>query len=43
MKSIVVNGDPLEDISVLCAPERIATVFQDGEIVARRGDLARPR
>ena len=40
---LVVDGDPLEDISVLCAPERISTVFQDGEIVAQGGDLARPR
>lgn len=40
---LVVDGDPLQDISILCAPERIATVFQDGEIVAQRGDLARPR
>ena len=40
---LVVDGDPLEDISILCAPERIATVFQDGEIVAQRGDLVRPR
>ena len=36
---VVVDGDPLEDISVLCAPERIATVFQGGEIVARRGEI----
>ena len=40
---LVVDGDPLEDISVLCAPERIATVFQNGEIVAQRGNLVRPR
>lgn len=40
---LVVDGDPLEDISVLCAPELIAAVFQDGEIVAQGGDLARPR
>lgn len=36
---LVVDGDPLEDISVLCAPERIAMVFQGGEIVARRGEI----
>ena len=36
---VVVEGDPLEDISVLCAPERIAMVFQGGEIVARRGEI----
>ncbi len=36
---VVVDGDPLEDISVLCAPERIAMVLQGGEIVARRGEI----
>ena len=39
---LVVDGDPLEDISVLCAPERIATVFQNGEIVAQRGEIVVP-
>ena len=36
---VVIDGDPLEDISVLCAPERIATVIQDGEIIARQGEI----
>ena len=36
---VVVDGDPLEDISVLCAPERIAMVLQGGEIVARQGEI----
>lgn len=36
---LVVDGDPLEDISILCAPERMAMVFQDGEIVARLGEI----
>ena len=36
---VVVDGDPLEDIAILCAPERIAMVFQDGEIVARLGEI----
>ena len=40
---VVIDGDPLEDISVLCAPERIAMVFQDGEIVARQGEIALQR
>ena len=36
---LVVDGDPLADISILRARERIAMVFQDGEIVARRGEI----
>lgn len=36
---VVVDGDPLEDISVLCRPKHIAMVFQEGEIVARRGEI----
>ena len=36
---VVVDGDPLDDISVLCAPERIAMVLQGGDIVARRGEI----
>ncbi len=36
---LVVDGDPLADISVLGHPERIAMVLQDGEIVARRGEI----
>ena len=36
---VVVDGDPLDDISVLRAPERIAMVLQGGDIVARRGEI----
>ncbi|MDE0057848.1 MAG: amidohydrolase family protein [Defluviicoccus sp.] len=39
---LVVDGDPLADISVLRRPERIAMVLQDGEIVARRGEIVAP-
>ena len=39
---LVVDGDPLADISVLRARERIAMVFRDGEIVARRGEIVAP-
>lgn len=33
---VVVNGDPLADISVLCDPARIALVIKDGRIAADR-------
>ncbi len=36
---VVIDGDPLEDISVLCLPEHVAMVFQEGEIVARHGEI----
>lgn len=38
---LVVDGDPLDDISVLRAPERIGLVFKNGEIVARHGVAVR--
>lgn len=40
---LVIDGDPLEDISLLCTPERITMVLQNGEIVAQRGVIARSR
>ncbi len=36
---VLVDGDPLQDISVLSVPECIAMVIQDGEIVAQRGEI----
>ena len=33
---VVVAGDPLADIAVLCDPARIALVIKDGAIAANR-------
>lgn len=33
---VVVNGDPLADIAVLCDPARVALVIKDGAIAANR-------
>ena len=38
---LVVDGDPLEDIAILRATDRIALVLKDGEVVARRGAAVR--
>lgn len=41
---LVLDGDPVADIRVLCRPERISMVIQAGEIVAARSpaDVAAP-
>jgi imidazolonepropionase-like amidohydrolase len=33
---VVVSGDPLADIAVLCDPARIALVIKDGKVAANR-------
>ena len=38
---LVVDGDPLEDIAILRASDRIALVLKDGEVIARRGTAVR--
>ena len=38
---LVVDGDPLADIAILRATDRIALVLKDGEVVARRGAVVR--
>jgi len=37
---VVVDGDPLADISVLRDPARIALVVKDGRVAGRRGTAA---
>ena len=39
---VLVDGDPLADISVLRNRKRISAVFQGGTLVARNGNLIRP-
>src|SRR5215468_4723610 len=37
---ILVNGDPLEDVTILQKPDRIALVLKGGEVAARRMERA---
>jgi imidazolonepropionase-like amidohydrolase len=39
---LVVDGDPLADVRVLCEPERISMVVQGGKAVAHRGEAREP-
>jgi len=36
---IVVDGDPLQDISVLQDPEKITVVIKDGEVQVKDGKI----
>ena len=39
---LIVEGDPLEDISVLQDAGRMEAVYKEGRLVARRGTLLYP-